>query len=499
MICYFTLGPRHRSQGHYAALGVYWRAVALAGFMLVMGTAAASADKHAAMAIDANTGKVLYNSSGNELRHPASLTKMMTLYMAFERINAGKMNYDTRIKFSARAAGQPPSKLGLKAGESIRLIDAIKALITKSANDVACALAEHMAGSEARFARVMTQKARALGMKNTTFRNASGLPDSEQVTTAHDMLILAMRLQDEFPEQFKLFKTGSFAFRGKTYRNHNRLLEQVEGVDGIKTGYIRASGFNLVSSIKRDGKSVVAAVFGGKTSKARNAEMARLLSVALKKASTRKTRKPMLVARSTPAMRPELPTRSPILAGATQIRPAQPVAVAQMARGPVAQNSAPPRPILRPTVSDIGQNHRASQPPDRPEGVRTPGTLQDQLAALLASSGVVEDEFEEGSAEETRHMAAYQPPQPGRTAAAGEYQVQVGAYASRAEAEQRLAAIARRADNLLSNYAPVTEPFTSGSRTLYRARFSGFEQAAATSTCHALRSRQIDCFVTTQR
>lgn len=468
--------------------------------MLAAGSVAAGASKHAAMAIDANTGKVLYNSSGNELRHPASLTKMMTLYMAFERINAGKMNYETRITFSSRAAGQPPSKLGIKAGESIRLIDAIKALITKSANDVACALAEHIAGSEARFARVMTEKARAIGMKNTTFRNASGLPDSEQVTTAHDMLILAMRLQDEFPEQFRLFKTGSFAFRGKTYRNHNKLLGQVQGVDGIKTGYIRASGFNLVSSIKRDGKSVVAAVFGGKTSQARNAEMTRLLSVALKKASTTKTRKPILVAKPRP-MRPEPPTRSPILAGATQVRTAQPAAVAQVAQNRTAQNGAPPRPVLRPTVSDSSQDLRGWQPPDRPEGgVRPPGTLQDQLAALLAGSGVVDVEVEEGSAEEARHMAAYQTPEAVRpTAATGAYQVQVGAYASRVEAEQRLAVIARRADNLLSNYAPVTEPINSGSKTLYRARFSGFEQAAATSTCLALRSRQIDCFVTSQR
>jgi len=501
MICYHTLGPQFRLPGHYSALGVCWRAVVLAGLILAMGTVAASADKHAAMAIDANTGKVLYNSSGNELRHPASLTKMMTLYMAFEQINAGKMNYNTTIRFSARAAAKPPSKLGIKAGESIRLIDAIKALITKSANDVACALAEHIAGSEARFAQLMTRKARAIGMKNTTFRNASGLPDPQQVTTAHDMLILAMRLQDEFPDQFKLFSTRTFAFRGKTYRNHNKLLEQVEGVDGIKTGYIRASGFNLVSSIKRDGKSVVAAVFGGKTSQARNAEMTRLLSLALKKASTKNTRKPMLVAKPKPTMRPAPPTRNPVPAGATAPRSTQPVAVAHVAQDPVPRNSPAPPPALRPTVSDYGQNRHGWQAtPDLPNGARPPGTLQDQLAALLANSGVVENEIEEGSAEETRHMAAYQVPERVRpSAATGVYQVQVGAFASREEAEQRLAAIARREDSLLSNYAPVTEPIKSGSRTLYRARFSGFEQAAATSTCLALRRRQIDCFVTTQR
>lgn len=494
MVCYYTLGPRYRTAGDYAGLGVCLRVIALASLMLATGTTAASASKHAAMAIDVNTGKVLHNSSGDEQRHPASLTKMMTLYMAFELINAGKLKYDTRIKFSARAAGQPPSKLGIEVGASIRLIDAIKALVTKSANDVACALAEHIGGTEVRFARLMTEKARAIGMKKTTFMNASGLPNNHQVTTARDMLTLAMRLQDEFPEQFKLFKTGSFTFRGKTYRNHNKLLKQIRGVDGIKTGYIRASGFNLVTSVNRDGKSVVAAVFGGRTSQTRNAEMTSLLTAALKKASTSNTRKPMLVAKPSPMMRPAPPTRSPVLAAPVQVRNAQPVAAAQVARSNFAA-----RPPLRPTVPHIEQDGRIpQQAQDSP--ARTPGTLQDQLAALLAGSGVVDDEIEEGSREDTRQRVAYRAPDHiSPPAAAGVYQVQVGAYATRAEAEQSLAAIAGRADKLLSRYAPITEPINSGSKTLYRARFSGFEQAAATSTCLALRSRQIDCFVTSQR
>lgn len=498
MVCYYTLGPRYLTHGNITCLGACLRVIALAGLVLASGTVTANASKHAAMAIDANSGKVLYNSSGDEQRHPASLTKMMTLYMAFELMNAGKLNYDTKIRFSARAAGQPPSKLGIEAGESIRLIDAIKALVTKSANDVATAVAEHIGGTEVNFAQLMTRKARAIGMKNTLFKNASGLPDPQQVTTARDMLTLAMRLQDEFPEHFKLFKTGSFAFRGKTYRNHNKLLEQIEGVDGIKTGYIRASGFNLVTSINRDGKSVVAAVFGGKTSQTRNAEMTRLLSVALKKASTSKTRKPMLVAKAKPTLRPPAPSRAPVLAAPpAQVRKPQPVAMAQLAQESVVVA----RPALRPTLSDIEQDRRITQPAqDNPASVRAPGTLQDQLAALLAGSGVVDDEIEEGSREDARQMVALRAPD--RTPnppAAGAFQVQVGAYATRAEAEQHLAAIARRADTLLSNYAPVTEPLNSGSKTLYRARFSGFEQAAATSTCLALRSRQIDCFVTSQR
>ena len=463
----------------------------LASTILALGAQAANAEKHAAMAIDANTGKVLHDSSGDELRHPASLTKMMTLYIAFELIEAGKLSYNSKIPFSAQSASQPPSKLGLDVGESIRLIDAIKALITKSANDVACAVAEHIGGSEARFARLMTEKARALGMKRTVFKNASGLPNDEQVTTARDMLTLAMRLQDDFPRHYELFKTQTFTYRGKTYRNHNRLLGKIRGVDGIKTGYIRASGFNLVSSVKRDGKYVVAAVFGGRTSKTRNAEMTSLLYKSLKRASTHKTRKPMLVAQSKPMMRPSIPPRRPVLADPIEVGRAEPqIAIARVRPNDVVQG----RPSPPPTYDNRPPPQQ--QPAGQPTG-RTPGTLQDQLALLLARSGIVEDGNDEGSREEPEQNG--RDPRSRGTAANGPYQVQVGAYGSRQEAEQSLEAVVRRTNRLLVNYVPITEPVNNGSKTLYRARFAGFEQAAATSTCHELRSLQIDCFVTNPR
>ena len=207
--------------------------------------------KSALLIVDANSGRVLRQSAADAPRHPASLAKLMTLYLVFERIEAGRLTYRTKIRISANAIAAAPSKLDLEEGAEIALIDAIKVLITKSANDVAIAIAEHMAGSEAKFAQLMTRKAGELGMSATTFRNASGLPDDEQVTTARDMLTLALHLEDEFPTHYRLFATRSFTYGGETFRNHNSLLFHFPGTDGLKTGYTHASGFNLVASVRR--------------------------------------------------------------------------------------------------------------------------------------------------------------------------------------------------------------------------------------------------------
>lgn len=250
------------------------------------------------MAIDANTGSVLHNQAGDEPRYPASLTKMMTLYMAFELIELGRLKETSTIKMTQEGADAAPSKLEVKPGTEITVLDAMKALITKSANDVAVALAQHIAGTEDNFARLMTRKAHDLGMTSTTFKNASGLPDPEQVTTARDMLTLALRLRDDFPRHYELFATRVFNYGGDSYRNHNGLLSRYRGTDGIKTGYTRLSGFNLVASVNRDGKRVVAAVFGGRTARVRDNMMEQVLNKALAKASTQVTRKPSLIARA---------------------------------------------------------------------------------------------------------------------------------------------------------------------------------------------------------
>ncbi len=238
----------------------------------------------AAIMVDANTGKVLYAQNPDALRHPASVTKVMTLYLLFEQLEAGKLKLTSDLEVSSKAASQSPSKLGLKPGSTIEVEDAIKAIVTRSANDVAVVIAENIGGSEANFGRMMTAKARALGMSRTTFVNASGLPNQRQVTTARDLSILGRAIQERFPKKYKYFATRSFYYRGERIGNHNRLLGRVEGVDGIKTGYTRASGFNLLTNVERDGRHLVGVVLGGSSGRSRDNRMAELISDYLPKA-----------------------------------------------------------------------------------------------------------------------------------------------------------------------------------------------------------------------
>ena len=241
--------------------------------------------KFAAITVDATTGEVIYGNDIDEHRYPASLTKVMTLYILFQEIKSGRMSFNTRMQVSAKAAAQAPSKLGLRAGSSITARDAMLALITKSANDAAMVIAEHIEGSQAGFAERMTRTARGLGMTRTTFTNPNGLPDARQVTTARDMATLGLRIQRDFPDYYKYFATRSFSYGKRRYGNHNRLLGRVKGVDGIKTGYTRASGFNLLSSMEVGNRRIVGVVLGGRTGGSRNAFMTKILNRDIAKAT----------------------------------------------------------------------------------------------------------------------------------------------------------------------------------------------------------------------
>src|ERR1700693_5095596 len=223
--------------------------------------------------VDGNSGATLTANSPDASRHPASLTKIMTLYLLFERLDAGKMKLDSEMQVSEHASEQAPTKLGLRPGQSIRVEDAIKGLVTRSANDAAVVIAEAIAGDEDDFAKLMTRKARALGMARTIYRNASGLPDDDQVTTARDQSTLRRAIQDRFPRYYRYFSTAAFNYHGQTIRNHNHLIGSVEGVDGIKTGYTRASGFNLVTSMHRGNRFLVGVVMGGHSGGSRDAIM----------------------------------------------------------------------------------------------------------------------------------------------------------------------------------------------------------------------------------
>jgi D-alanyl-D-alanine carboxypeptidase len=238
----------------------------------------AGASATAAIVVDGATGRVLYGMNEDAPRHPASVTKVMTLYLLFEQLEKGRFTLDSEIPISAHAAAQAPSKLGLRPGQTIRIEDAIKAIVTKSANDIAVAVGEAVAdGSESDFAELMTRKARALGMNHTLYRNASGLPNDEQITTAADLALLGRAIQDRFPRYYRYFSIHEFAYRGQRIHTHNHLMDRCEGMDGIKTGYTAASGFNLLSSVKRDGHYIVSVVMGGKSARSRDNYMEALI------------------------------------------------------------------------------------------------------------------------------------------------------------------------------------------------------------------------------
>src|SRR5437660_5811974 len=248
-----------------------------------------NAAPYADIVVDANSGAVLHATNPDARRHPASLTKIMTLYLLFEQLDAGKLKLDTPLKVSAEASGQSPTKLGLKPGSTLAIEDAIKGMVTRSANDAAVVVAEAIAGSEDDFARLMTRKAQALGMNNTVYKNASGLPDDNQITTARDQPTLGRAIQERFPRYYKYFSIRTFTFRGESISNHNHLLGKVEGVDGIKTGYINASGFNLVTSVHRGNRYLVAVVMGGSSGGSRDARMRELINDKIALASIKRT------------------------------------------------------------------------------------------------------------------------------------------------------------------------------------------------------------------
>jgi len=250
-------------------------------FLLILAVVMApqpSLAKYASIVVNETTGKVLYSRNADKKLFPASLTKVMTLYILFEELEEGRITMDTRMKVSKVAAGRSPSKLGLKAGSTIKVKDAMLALITKSANDVATVIAEHLGGTERKFAKRMTRKARALGMTRTNFRNASGLPHSKQHSTARDMARLAIAIRKDFPQYFPYFKTQTYTWKGKRFKNHNTLLRTFKGTDGIKTGYTRASGFNLIATTERNSTRLVGVVFGGRTGSSRDKHMKYLLA-----------------------------------------------------------------------------------------------------------------------------------------------------------------------------------------------------------------------------
>ena len=327
--------------------------------------------------VDGNSGATLSANNPDASRHPASLTKIMTLYLLFERLDAGKMKLDTEMEVSEHASEQAPTKLGLRPGQTIRVEDAIKGLVTRSANDAAVVIAEAIAGDEGDFAKLMTRKAHALGMSRTTYRNASGLPDDDQVTTARDQSTLGRAIQDRFPRYYRYFSTTAFNYHGQSIRNHNHLLGSVEGVDGIKTGYTRASGFNLVTSIHRGNRFLVGVVMGGRSGGSRDAIMRNLLAENLDKGAAKRT-----VAAITE--RNPSDTNADVAQTEAEPRPApnapaQAVQVASASPEPVAAPARSPAPVSRSIFA------AASVPKAEPAPL-TSGVIQSQALTTIPGS-----------------------------------------------------------------------------------------------------------------
>ncbi|WP_376711400.1 D-alanyl-D-alanine carboxypeptidase [Pseudochrobactrum lubricantis] len=394
--------------------------------------------KYASYVVDAKSGQVLYSENGNSERYPASLTKMMTLYLTFEGLDAGRFNSNSRIVISRNAASEPPSKIGLPVGSVITVEAAMNALVTKSANDVATALGEFLGGSEERFAKMATDKARSLGMTSTRFRNAHGLPDSKQVTTAKDMARLGIALRQHFPHHYKIFQTRSYQLGKTTLRSHNRLVGSVRGVDGIKTGYINASGFNLVTSVERDGRSVVAVVMGGRTAASRDSHMRKLIERYLPDAT--KTKKGSTI-------KPQ-PSRNDLIASVGNVLPR-----------------------IVPIPGNRGLNAATRS---YAESNDIPNTVSSYSAVDPLTTSALETAGENDK-----------------------WAIQIAASPDKASAKKLLDQAISDLNSPIRSLAPVVANYFDGNISVYRARIVGFEQvSSALSACVVLKQKGYGCWAT---
>jgi len=493
---------------------------------------------YAAIVVDANNGAVLHAAAPDAPRHPASLTKIMTLYLLFERLEAGKIALDTPMEVSHDASIQAPTKLGLRPGDTIKVEDAIKGLVTKSANDASVVIAEAIGGTEEEFARAMTRKARALGMRNTTYRNANGLPNDDQITTARDQALLGIAIQERFPKYYRYFSLGSFVYRGTAMRNHNHLLGKVEGVDGIKTGFTRDSGFNLVTSVRRGPRRIVAVVLGGRSAGSRDARMRELIEANIDDAST----KPgvALVAEAKPEAAAPATAAKPQLASAESAQVSLGAAFAREVSAAISPGStAPLTPVkVKTVVVKLVPPKNAPEP--KPQPVQTAeltGPAKDEaLAETLAAAAPIGSTPSAPLASVDRAPAtnpgvlgklpammaaakeaaipsaraepvlaaraeAAKPPKtaehfpsaPPRHAVRSGWAIQVGAYEDEGEAKQHLSSAKSKVAQALQKAEAYIERTVKGAKTYYRARFAGFDREQAEAVCKRLKREDVTC------
>lgn len=524
-LCFFTMlatapaEARHRhhhfqSRHHHHHFRAHRR---LSRHRLHRPPGATVSSQFAALVVDGNTGRELYGRDENALRHPASLTKVMTLYLLFEQLEKGRLRLDSRIPISAHAAVQPPTKIGLRPGQTISVDNAIQAIVTQSANDIAVAIAESLGGSESNFAAMMTSKAHALGMTRTHYVNASGLPDNAQLTTAHDLTLLGRAIQERFPRYYHYFSLRFFHFHGIAYHNHNHLLGRVAGMDGIKTGYTRASGFNLLTSVKRNNHFIIAVVLGGTSWASRDRIMDNLIAAHIDDGSTRHTAPLIAEAprngkaknkREETAERrdDELANGEAAPVKAEAMMPAgKPMplgAPIPVARPRPAYVSAAPKPMpLDDSQASLESRHvkRAyfDGSTERPTmSSATPTSLRWVVGAAPAKEHAANAKpfvKAEGvhTAEEATSVEAQRPAM-ARTG----WMIQIGATDHIAQASELLARAKAQEPHSLSRAKPFTEKIRKGSETFYRARFAGLEANTAEAACRSLKRSGFACFAT---
>ncbi len=477
--------------------------------------------KYASIVMDADTGMILSQRYADKVLHPASLTKMMTLLMAFEALDRGEVRKTDRIRISKRAASMVPSKLGLPAGSRIKIEDAIYVLVTKSANDIAVAMAEHLGGSEGKFAAMMTARARTIGMSKTRFKNASGLHNKYQVTTARNMAQLGRYILQRYPHYYRYFSTKSFTYRGKTYRNHNRLMTTYKGMDGFKTGYINASGFNLVASANQNGRRLIGVVFGGRTTKSRNSHMANILDTGFKKAG--RVRVARAKAAPRPASKPSYGLASmntvikakpmnsnsytslAALNSKTKIITQQKVTKAATKKTP-SNNIKPNYTALTKALQEgafgelIGEGdfdpsaskrietgliaiavHKGDYKPNPAPATDVENSLRNVGHAIISKIGQKKIGGKTQPSVKTSGNAIPSLPHPKDVV--GKWSVQIGAYTSRIATDEALRAAKKKLPKKLSKASPLAVPLRTAEGLIFRARLGGLTQKEAKKAC----------------
>ncbi|MCC5901216.1 MAG: D-alanyl-D-alanine carboxypeptidase [Halomonas sp.] len=469
------------------AVARWWLQLTLS--LLVLGTIsqAQANPRYAGIVVDLENGEVLYAENADEPRYPASLTKMMTLYLTFEALEKGELSINQALPVSAQAAAMPATKLWLSAGSSIPVDTAIRALAVRSANDVAVVVAEALGGSEQRFAHLMTAKARELGMNSTTFRNASGLPDDQQITTARDMLRLSVRVMQDFPQYYHYFGLQEFTYRGTRHTSHNRLVRNYPGADGLKTGFIRASGFNVATTAVHGNRRLVSIVMGGFTGASRDTHMANLLDRGFARAALRDQRTWLASTNFSREFMGFSGSAQPMPTQPQQPTPSRPMMASVDA---TARTTTERATAMRTATSQT----TASQTPVISQGGSTAAAAVEQQL-LRAQAAPVQEQDPLQEFVERERVVASSPSTPSAQSQApdGNWGIQVGAFSQAAHAEQLAQQAAQRLPNNMGGRVAVDT--LEGQTTVFRARVVALDEGRARQACQTLQAQGMDCMV----